>query len=135
MLPRCILANIVRGGRSHWRNTEKLVLARIGRWRAGDILGLCSVVVESENWLNHHRERGREVSSEILWVGNSRRVRHAVEDGQFRKQGCTVPVLRRVSLLPPRNFFPRCWKSTPRPAHSPSPLPHPPPQVRFPLMG
>ena len=48
MLPRCILANPVRGGWSHWRDTEKTIRNRIRKWRVGDILGLWSEVEVGE---------------------------------------------------------------------------------------
>ena len=37
MLARCILANPSRGGRSHWRDTQKAVRTRIAKWRAGQL--------------------------------------------------------------------------------------------------
>ena len=121
MLPRCILANPARGVRSHWRDTEKLVQARIGRWRAGDILGLWSEVVESENRLNHRHGRGREVSSESLLVGNARR---ALEDGQLERLHSPYP--QAVSLLPPQNFFSEMLAKHPQ-ANPPSIPSAPPP--------
>ena len=85
MLPRCILANPVRGGRSHWHDTEKTVRNRIRRWRAGDILGLWSEVEVGEDRLNHRRGRPKKVTSESSRVANARRARRAMEDGQYKK--------------------------------------------------
>ena len=38
MLAKCILANPPRGGRCHWRDTQKCVQARIAKWRAGEFM-------------------------------------------------------------------------------------------------
>jgi len=40
MLPRCILSSPIRGGRTHWRESLKLVRLHIRNWREGDILNL-----------------------------------------------------------------------------------------------
>ena len=48
MLPRCILSSPVRGGRTHWQDTLKLVRLRIRNWREGDILDLWAKAIEDE---------------------------------------------------------------------------------------
>ena len=46
MLPRCILSSPIRGGRTPWRETLKLVRLRIRKWREGDILDLWAKAIE-----------------------------------------------------------------------------------------
>ena len=76
MLAKCILANPPRGGRSHWRDTLKLVQARIQRWKEGDLPGLW---VEASSSIKGHRSRSarsksKPTSSESLHVGLPPRV-------------------------------------------------------------
>ena len=47
MLPKCVLMNPPRGGRSHCRDTLKLVLARIQKWKGGGIMDLWSKATET----------------------------------------------------------------------------------------
>ena len=48
MLARCILANPVRGGRSHWRDTLNSDRCRIRRWKAGAFNDLWSEVLQED---------------------------------------------------------------------------------------
>ena len=40
MLPKCVLANPVRGIHRPWRETLRLVKGRIKRWHEGELLQL-----------------------------------------------------------------------------------------------
>ena len=85
MLSRCILANPERGGRCHWRDTVRIVRARIRRWKEGDIMGLWSEVGAVEDRLHHRRGKPRKLSPVSLRAANARRARRAIEDGQYKK--------------------------------------------------
>ena len=85
MLSRCILANPERGGRCHWRDTVRIVHARIRRWKEGDIMGLWSEVGAVEDRLHHRRGKPRKLSPVSLRAANARRARRAIEDGQYKK--------------------------------------------------
>lgn len=96
MLPRCILSSPARGGRSHWRDTVKIVHDRIRRWRAGDLFGLWAEVEESDAKLNR-RKKTKKLSQDSLHTANATRARCAVEDGQYRK---AIQVLSSDGLSP-----------------------------------
>ena len=81
MLARCILANPPRGGRSHWRDTQKAVRFRIAKWKAGQLLELWDDILVENNRLKNIFEK--RTNSPVH--GNIHRARRAVEDGQFRK--------------------------------------------------
>ena len=86
MLPRCILSSPIRGGRTHWRETLKLVRLHIRKWRDGDILYLWAKAIEDEvcrsRWL---RKRGKKTPRHQLRRANAKHARRAVEEGQFKK--------------------------------------------------
>ena len=84
MLPRCILYNPPRGGRSHWTEKLKIIRGRIKRWRDGDHLGLWHEVLEMQDKLSGRR-RPKKISPESMRSANARRARRAMEDGQYRK--------------------------------------------------
>ena len=94
MLARCILANPSRGGRSHWRDTQKAVMSRITKWRAGQLSELWDDVIGSNNRLNKHLSR-RCNNSTIH--ANINRAHRAVEDGQYRK---ALQFLSSTSIAP-----------------------------------
>ena len=79
-----ILANLPRGGRSHWRDTLKLVLSRIQRWRDGESLALWLEVVVRARKLNTS-SKSKVITPESLHHSNAARARQAVLDGQLRK--------------------------------------------------
>ena len=81
MLARCILANPSRGGRSHWRDTQKAVRSRIAKWRAGQLSELWDDILTENNRLNNLSQKRN--NSPV--PANIHRARRAVEDGQFRK--------------------------------------------------
>ena len=81
MLARCILANPPRGGRSHWRDTQKAVRSRIAKWKAGQLLELWDDILVENNRLKNIFEK--RINSPVH--GNIHRARRAVVDGQFRK--------------------------------------------------
>ena len=85
MLPRCVLASPVRGGRTHWRNTVKLVKSCIRRWRAGDYRALWADMMEDEDKQARSRKKSKAVPLEQFRRANARRARCAAEDGQYRK--------------------------------------------------
>ena len=85
MLAKCILANPPQGGRSHWRDTLKLVRSRIQRWKEGDIHELWSEVVSRNRSSARLQGKSKCVSSESMRRSNASRARRAVEDGQYRK--------------------------------------------------
>ena len=84
MLAKCVLANPPRGGRSHLRDTLKLVQSRIQRWKEGDLLGLWS---EASAGLRARstRSKAKTASAESLRRSNATRARRAVEEGQYKK--------------------------------------------------
>ena len=84
MLPRCILASPVRGGRSHWRQTLETVRRRIRRWKAGDFIGLWSDV-EEENSRWSRKRRPKAPSPNSLRLANARRAKRLTEEGQYKK--------------------------------------------------
>ena len=49
---KCVLANPPRGGRSHWRDTLKLIQSRIQKWKDGDLSGLWSDITASVRGLS-----------------------------------------------------------------------------------
>ena len=137
MLPRCILANPVRGGRSHWRDTEKTVRNRIRRWRAGDILGdilgLWSEVEVGEDRLNHRRGRPKKVTSESSHVANARRARRAMEDGQYKK---AIQSLTSDGLAPASaEVYEEMLAKHPQSLHPPSPATPAPTPVQITAEG
>ena len=83
-LARCVLANPMRGGRSHWGETVKTIRMRITRWRAGDFSGLWSELMNEQDRLRRRR-RPKKESSMSIRAANARRARRAMEDGQFKK--------------------------------------------------
>ena len=84
MLPRCILATPVRGGRTHWREVLKLVQSRIRRWKAGEIGELWSAMLEEgSRW--SRRRRPKSPTPESQRHSNVRRAKLATEEGQYRK--------------------------------------------------
>lgn len=83
MLPRCVLSSPVNGGRTHWREVQRLVKTRIQRFQAGDFSELWSeALVESGKY---SRKRNPKKSSISLSKINASRARRAVEEGQYRK--------------------------------------------------
>ena len=87
MLAKCILANPPRGGRSHWRDTLKLVRARIQRWKEGDLLGLWAEALSGSKGLRARsaRAKAKSPSIESLRRSNATRARRAVGEGQYKK--------------------------------------------------
>ena len=85
MLPKCVLAIPVRGGRTHWRDTVKIVKSRIRRCRAGDYSALWADMMDGEDKRFHSRKNSKAVPPELLRRANARRARRAAEDGQYRK--------------------------------------------------
>ena len=84
MLPRCILASPVRGGRSHYRETLELVRRRIRRWKAGEFTDLWSDVVEEDSrWVRKRQRKAPTPNS--LRLSNARRARRLTEEGQYKK--------------------------------------------------
>ena len=84
MLPRCILASPVRGGRSHYRETLELVRGRICRWKAGEFTDLWADVVEEDlRWVRKRQRKAPTPNS--LCLSNARRARHLTEEGQYKK--------------------------------------------------
>ena len=81
MLPKCVLMNPPRGGRSHWRDTLKLVLARIQKWKGGGIMDLWSEATRNRG----SRSKTKTTSPESLRCSNATRARREVADGQYKK--------------------------------------------------
>ena len=90
MLPRCVLASPVRGGRTHWRNTVKLVRSRIRRWRAGDYCALWADMMEDEDMQARSSKKSKAIPLEQFRRANARWARLAAENGQYRKALLTV---------------------------------------------
>ncbi len=84
LLPRCILANPVRGGRSHWGETLKTIRVRIKRWRAGEFFALWSEVLVVKD-RQSRRRKPQKLSPDQLRRANARRACRAMEDGQYKK--------------------------------------------------
>ena len=87
MLPRCILFNLPRGGRSHSGDYLKSVRSRIRKWREGKISELWEEAVAQDNKFNAHLSRRNlsDQSLDSLRHSNVSRARRAVKDGQYRK--------------------------------------------------
>ena len=84
MLPRCILANPTRGGRTQWRVTQVLVKTQIRRWLAGEFMELWNDVLAEEK--RHARKNVKKKTPlETLCKSNARRARQAMGDGCYRK--------------------------------------------------
>ena len=84
MLARCILANPPRGGRSHWRDTLKVVRTRIQRWREGKIAELWKDVISRDREIQLNLSRSQQKmapSIEVLQRSNATRARRAVKKG------------------------------------------------------
>ena len=127
MLPRCVLANPVRGGRTHWRDTVKLVKSRIRRWRAGDYSALWADMVEDEVKRVRLRKKSKAVPPELLRRANARRARHAAEEGQSRK---ALQALSSVGLADATSVVVDAMLAkhpqSPAPLTPPGPTPPPP---------
>ena len=93
MLARCILANPSRGGRSHWRDTQKAVKTRIAKWKAGQLSELWDGILAENNRLNNLIQK----RSNSPVPANIHRARRAVEDGQFRK---AIQILSSAGIAP-----------------------------------
>ena len=79
LLPRCILANPKRGGRIHWRETQRK------NKHAGEYTELCT----------------KKGSFETQRKTNSRRAKRAVEDGHYKK---AIQALCLSSVSPAGKF-------------------------------
>ena len=128
MLPRCILANPTRGGRTQWRVTQELVKSRIRRWLAGDFAQLWEdVLAEHERYA--HKNLKKTISPESLRKANAQRARRAVEDGQYRKaiQALSSSGLARVTPEILEQMLDKHPNSPPPPI--PPGTPPPPPEI------
>ena len=87
MLPRCILSNLSRGGRSHSGDYLKSVRSRIRKWREGKISELWEEAVAQDKKFNAHLSRCNlsDQFLDSLRHSNVSRARHAVKDGQYQK--------------------------------------------------
>lgn len=130
MLAKCILTNPVREGRSHWRNTQRLVQARIAQWRAEKVTELWNDVLETSNRLSQRLSRNRPNTSpapELLPLANARRTRRAAEDGQYRK---AIQLLSSAGIAQSsRDVLEAMLSKHPQSAPSSIPSPPPPPPV------
>ena len=128
MLARCILASPSRGGRSHWRDTVRLVRARITKWRTGGWVSLWDEVTAENDRLTCRLQKiqSRPASQESLKSANSRRARRrrACEDGQFRK---AIQSLSSVGLASPSGDVLEAMRSKHPSAPPPSPFSSPAP--------
>ena len=66
MLPRFILANPARGGRSHWCDTLNLVRARIRKWKADQIPDLWADVMTATDVHARRRKKTKKLPLEQL---------------------------------------------------------------------
>ena len=85
MLPRCILTNPTNGAHQTWRETLKVVRARLGKWQSGDISGLWSDLMAAEKISQHRRGPKKPLHPDALCASNVRRAKRAIEAGQYRK--------------------------------------------------
>ena len=83
MLPKFILANPSRGGRSHWRDILNTVRSRI--CSMGNVLELWEELVAVDGRTKKHQRKPRERTVEFQREINVRRTRQAIEDGQYKK--------------------------------------------------
>ena len=128
MLPRCILANPTRGGRTQWRVTQELVKSRIRSWLAGDFAQLWEdVLAEHERYA--HKILKKTISPESLRKANAQRARRAVEDVQYRKaiQALSSSGLARVTPEILEQMLDKHPNSPPPPI--PPGTPPPPPEI------
>ena len=124
MLARCILANPSRGGRSHWRDTQKAVRIRIAKWRAGQLSELWVDTLELNNRHNRRLSQKRNNSS---FSPNLFHVRRAVEDGQYRK---AIQILSSAGIAhSSRDVFDDMLSKHPQSAPPPIPSSPAPPAV------
>ena len=84
MLTRCVLANRVRGGCSNWRETLRIVRARIRRWQAGDFIWLWSEVLHEDDRLTQRRRKTKKSTAVFMCKANTCHISCAVEDGQYK---------------------------------------------------
>ena len=112
MLAKCILTNPPRGGRCHWRDTQKCVQARIAKWRAGEFMYLWESVVEDTTQLNRRLQKRRfktPPSDESVRSANARRARRAV----VVNTGKLFNLSRQTASLRPQvKCWMRCYRST-----------------------
>ncbi len=126
MLARCVLANPVRAGRNHWRDSERAVLSRIRRWKDGDYMGLWADVTKAEGRYQKFMRKPKKSSPASLRQANARRARRAMEDGQYKKaaqalisDGLALPTAEVLAEM--INKHPQ----SPQPSISPDPIPTP----------
>ena len=128
MLAKCILANPPRGGRRHWRDTQKFIQARIAAWRAGECgktqwmqplfwsTGLGSVFPTPPPSAESNRST------------NARRARRAVENGQYKK---ATQSLSSAGFAPPsEDVLDEMLAKHPQSGASPSSFDEAPPPVQ-----
>ena len=124
MLARCILANPSRGGRSHWRDTQKAVKTRIAKWKAGQLSELWDGILAENNRLNNLIQK----RSNSPVPANIHRARRAVEDGQFRK---AIQILSSAGIAPSSSdVYDAMLSKHPQSAPPPIPSTPVPPAVR-----
>ena len=87
MLPKCVLVNPPGGGRSHWRDTLKLVQSCIQKCKDGKFIELWDDVIASTRGLRARsvRSKSKVSSDESRRRSNAERARRAVADGQYKK--------------------------------------------------
>ena len=101
MLPRCVLSSPVNGGRTHWREVQRLVKSRIQRFQAGEFSDLWSeALIESDKY---SCKRNPKKSSIPLSKINASRAWRAVEEGQYRKAIQALSSSGLPSVLNPRS--------------------------------
>lgn len=87
MLPKCILVNPPRGGHSHWRDTQNIILSRLASWKAGEYSDLWAKASTREP---QSRRKPKclpvpDGSQDALSSSNARRARCAAGDGHYRR--------------------------------------------------
>ena len=100
MLAKCVLANPLRGGHSHWCNTLKLVQSQIQKWKEGRLIELWDDVRANIKGLVACRARVRSnlTSAKHHHHCNTRCARQGVADGQYKK---TFQSLTSMGLVLP----------------------------------
>ena len=95
MLAKCVLACPAAGHRLRWREILRLVMSRIQRWLAGDLVALWSEAVAEGQFLSRHAQSSSP-SSQLS--RNIKRAKLAVQDGQYSK---AIKTLTSVGLATP----------------------------------
>ena len=132
LLAKCILFNPPRGGRCHWRDTQKRIQARIARWKEGEFSRLWEEAVQASTH-SSRRLRRHHASPPPISLGLPMPDGPAASSRTASIVKLSCPSPPQASPSPPTKCWTRCWSSTLNQS-LPLLLPFQPhPQSRWPL--